>query len=48
MLCEVLRKVCTFPDLFESPLDSRIERLRIDGDNAKIDELAEHPAEGWI
>jgi len=34
--------------LLESPLDSRIERLRIDGDHADIDELTKHPAEGWI
>jgi len=25
-----------------------IERLRVDGDLAKIGELAKHPAEGWI
>ena len=42
------RTGCTLPELLESPLDGRIERLRVDRDHAKIDELAKHPAESRI
>jgi hypothetical protein len=34
--------------LLESPLDGRIERLRLYFEYTKINELAKHPVEGWI
>jgi hypothetical protein len=42
------RAGCTLPEQLESPLDGRIERLRVDDDHAEIDELVKHLAEGRI
>ena len=36
------------PELLESPLDAGIERLGIQLEQAKVNELAEHPAERWL
>jgi len=36
------------PKFLESPLDAGIERLRIDFDNAQLNQLSKHPAERWL
>ena len=36
------------PEFLESPLDTGIERLRIDLDDAQLDQLPKHPAERWL
>jgi hypothetical protein len=36
------------PELFESPLDARIERLCIDFDDAQLNQLPKRPAEPWL
>lgn len=36
------------PDLLESPLDARIERLSIDLDDSELNQLPKHPAERWL
>ncbi|ACV49343.1 hypothetical protein Hmuk_3241 (plasmid) [Halomicrobium mukohataei DSM 12286] len=34
-----------FPELLESLLDAGIERLRVELDDAQLDQLSKHPAE---
>jgi len=36
------------PDLLESPLDARIERLGVDLDDSQLDQLSKHPTERWL
>ena len=36
------------PELLESPLDARIERLRVDFDDAQLDQQPKHPTERWL
>jgi hypothetical protein len=36
------------PKLLESPLDAGIERLGIQLEESKVNELAKHPAERWL
>ncbi len=39
-------RIC--PKFLESPLDASIERLRIDFDDAQLNQLPKHPAERWL
>jgi hypothetical protein len=36
------------PKFFESPLDARIERVRIHFDNAQLNQMPKHASESWL
>jgi len=47
-LVTTARTGCILPELLETPLDARIERLGVDLDDSELDQLPKHPAERWL